>query len=318
MDEVSLESIGISWKGPPNLWHTIPRSILPQCSIKGIVKDINNTLFSLKPKNALGGGTFAHVDAFYRLAETSVKVVAVKRPKHPQYDLLTEGLFQWKLHNDLAEYGISSCVPCVYDIFTYKPSGDVWFTMEAFDPIMLSYWCVKHVSTIPKLFPLILLQISMILEVLEKAFNIDHRDLKVNNMLIVEEKTTFGIVWEGKRKEIIFPFRIIIIDFGFACLGKYLDIKCDGLPPIDLCPKEGRDIFQVIISLWSIQVLRVALEAEWGSWIRQRIHIGTISFSETRTHDWMYNITEDPEFRAPLCAPGIIIKDCMKVLEGSL
>ena len=326
MDEVSLESIGISWKGPPNLWHTIPKSILPKCSMKGVVTDISgNILFSLKPKHALGSGSFGHVDAFHRIGN-DVKVVAIKRPKHPSLNLLLEALFQWKLHNDLIEYGIESCIPRVYDIFSYKSSGDIWFTMESFEPNMLSYWCMNHITASNNLFPLVLLQIALILEVFEQALKIDHRDLKINNMLVVEEAVTFKITWEGVRKELTFPFRIVIIDFGFACLGKILNIH-DGLPNVDVCPKEGRDIFQIIVSFWSIQNLRTVLESVWGNWIRQRIE--SASSEKTRGSytrltesakniDWMYTATEDPAFRAPLCVPWIIIRDCMKALEGFL
>ena len=44
----------------------------------------------------------------------------------------------------------------------------------------------------------------------------------------------------------------MFLDFGYACAGGIIDIKAnDGLPPIDLCPKEGRDIFQILVDLLS-------------------------------------------------------------------
>jgi len=324
--EESLDSLSIAWKGSPSKWHTIPRSLLPLCSIQGDVKDASgNLLFTLKPYKQLGVGTFGHVDAFHRITPSSVTtVVAMKRPKNPRVDLFIEALFQWKIHNDLKEYGLSYCIPRVFDIFRYKPTGDVWFTMEAFEPVLLSRWCVQTIlpNDSNHYFGLVILQLALILEVFENELHIDHRDLKVNNILVIEEPATITIIWEGLEKDIVFPFRLVIIDFGLACFGKVLDMKSsDGLPSLDLCPKEGRDIFQVLVSLWSIQSLRTHLESRWGNWIRQRITSAKkstyVRLTETSANlEWMHAATEERHFRAPLCAPWIIIRDCIHMVEG--
>jgi serine/threonine protein kinase len=324
--EESLDSLGIAWTGSPARWHVIPRTSIPVCGIQGDVRDCSNTLlFTLKAKHALGSGTFGSVDAFFRSTpDGNTKVVAMKRPKHPQNDLFIEALFQWKLHNDLKDYNLSFCIPRVYDIVRYKPTDDIMFTMESYEPVLLSTWCVQHITKgYTTLFGLILLQIALILEVLENELQVDHRDLKVNNILVIEEKTTITITFEGKEKELIFPFKLVVIDFGFACKGKVLDVReGDGLPTMDLCPKDGRDLFQVIVSLWSIETLRGILEPRWGTWVRQRIESakkGTyVRLAETsKTLDWMHIVTEDRFFRAPLCTPWSIIQDCIHMLDSS-
>jgi serine/threonine protein kinase len=312
----SLAGLGIDWEGSPKLWNTIPRTLLPECNMRGEVMDASGVKFSLTPVGTLGNGTFGIVEEFIRSDSSGKKSVAMKRPTCPKIDLLLEALFQWKLHRDLEAYGISFTVPEVYDIFRDKRTGDIWFTMEAFRPFLVSQWCVKHLT--PETFPLLLLQIGLILEVFQNEFKIDHRDLKINNMLVVEEPVSIEITWEDAPRRVQFPFRVVFIDFGFACIQRLLDIReGDGLPPVDACPKEGRDIFQVLVSLWSIPVLRNILDSSWGSWIRQRIggrFMGLVEKSQGL--DWMYNITDDREFRAPLCAPFSIIQDCIKYLEG--
>jgi len=316
MDE-ALSDLGIDWAGSPRLWKTIPRELIPECNMRGEVTDVSgNFRFSLTPRDTLGRGTFGIVEEFLRTDAAGVqKVVAMKRPTCPRIDLLLEALFQWKLHKDLEAYGISFTVPEVYDVFRDKRTGDVWFTMESFKPFLVSQWCMKNLQ--PDTFPLLLLQIGLILEVFQQEFKIDHRDLKINNMLVVEEPVTVEITWEDEPTKVSFPFRIVFIDFGFACIERILDIReGDGLPPIDACPKEGRDIFQVLVSLWSIPTLRGVLEHSWGGWVRQKIGSRFMALVEkSQALDWMYNVTDDRDFRAPLCAPFVIIQDCIKYLE---
>jgi serine/threonine protein kinase len=324
--EKSLVKLGIDWSGKPNKWLQIPKSKIPYCTAEGEIKNVKGEdLFRLKAIKPLGSGTFGMVDEYEKIfpnGEVSKLHVAMKRPKDTASDLLSEALFQWSLHEELIPYGLSSCVPKVYDVFVYKPTGDVWFTMECFEPQLLSQWCSKHFAQNPKLFPLLLLQIALILEVLQKECKVDHRDLKVNNMLVLDEPVKIFITWNGAEREVKFPFRVVLVDFGWACIQRLLDLReGDGLPPLDPCPKEGRDIFQVLVSIWSREELRRFLGAFWGGWIRERIRSAGsrapyVSLTETHKDlNWMYPETDRSDFKAPLCAPKQIIQDCMRVLE---
>ena len=221
----------------------------------------------------------------------------------------------------MEKLGLGFCIPKVYDIIRFKVSGDIWFTMEPFEPNLLSQWCVKNLGTNPKyLFALLLLQISLVLEVFENKLNIDHRDLKVNNILVKDEPISLKFKCNNKEHTLKFPFQIIFVDFGFACIQRLLDLReGDGLPPIDTCPKVGRDIFQVLASIWSIKVLRGFLEAVWGGWIRERLRTENrsyVSLAETmESLDWMYITTDCDSFSAPLCAPYRIIEECLTLIE---
>jgi serine/threonine protein kinase len=316
----------MSWEGVKH-WENISINTLPVCNIKGELYDTSGIFIcKFKPVKSLGAGTFGHVDEFQRQsADGSSRFVAIKRPKFPEMKLFKEALFQRKLHEDLVPYGLTSCVPEVYDIFRYQTTNDVWFTMEAFEPLLVSQWCIKTLLLPDKknYMILLLLQIALILEVFEMELKIDHRDLKMNNMIVVDEKTRIEIKWKNMDKVIHFPFRIVFLDFGYACKGGEIDMKDSvDFPHLDACPKEGRDIFQVLVSLWNIQILRNHLEGAWGHWIRERISAVVpktpcVSLVENTVNiDWMYTLTDNSEFRAPLCAPRKIIRDCMKMLEG--
>jgi len=318
---VSLEELNISWRGPIEKWNEIPHSLLPRCCIKGIVSDVSGKkLFSLSPVGPLGRGTFGYIDCFMKEG----KQIAIKRPKTSGVHLFIEALVQWKTHKDLEAYGLQGCVPKVHDIFFHRPTASIWFSMDVYDPILFSTWCSVHITSQPALFPYILLQLALILEVFEDGLQLDHRDLKVNNMLIVMESFPLRIRWNHSDKKITFPFRIVFIDFGFACIAKKIDVR-DGLPTLDTCPKVGRDFFHILVSLWAIPSIRLALESKWGSWVRSRIlsGSGTLQAKEAYVRltergkdlEWMHSATKDPTFQAPLCAPKEIIAECMRFIE---
>jgi serine/threonine protein kinase len=322
---VSLDTLGIPWKGTPREWGSINRNLLHVCSVKGEVFDSSGLyLYRLSPIENLGEGTFGKVDSFkcvYKDTEKQSRhsIVAIKRPKYPEVDLFMEALFQWRVHHCLEEYGLEFSIPEVYSIMKFKQSGDIWFSMKSYKAALLSTWCLQNIKKDGKLFTLLLLQISLVLEVMENILEVDHRDLKVNNIMVVDEKCEIDI---GQAKKLVFPFHIVFIDFGYACAGKIIDMKTsDGIPPIDMCPKEGRDMFQILVSLWRIQGLREILEQRWGAWIRSRIDSAIPQNSYTRLAEcavdlnWLYSVTENTVFRAPLCAPSVIIKDCLRILE---
>ncbi len=325
--EACLESVGIKWKGKPNEWKKIPRNLLPNVNAFGQVYDNSGVyLFRLSPIRSLGSGTFGIVDEFERTdMKTGVKgIVAMKRTKHPNLDLFYEALFQHRLHEELKPFGLELCVPKVYDIFQLQTTKDVCFTMKSFTPKLLSDWCIDVMPRQPReTFALLVIQVALLLEVFEKELFIDHRDLKINNILIVDEPLTLKPTIGGKTITLHFPFHVVFVDFGFACLKRMIDCReGDGLPPFDPCPKTGRDIFQVLASIWSLSTLRGVLEAFWGGWIRTRLshaksgaHSGFVQHVEScPTLDWMYTMTDAPDFHAPLCAPTQVIQDLLPIL----
>jgi serine/threonine protein kinase len=319
---VPLDTLGIPWKGSPREWGSIDRNLLHVCNVKGEVFDSSGLyLYRLSPVEKLGEGTFGKVDSFKCVYKDTQEqsIVAIKRPKFPEVDLFMEALFQWRVHDCLEEYGLGFSIPQVYSIIKFKQSGDIWFSMKSYKAMLLSAWCLQNIKKDGKLFTLLLLQISLVLEVLENILQVDHRDLKVNNIMVVDEKCEIDV---GQAKKLVFPFHIVFIDFGYACAGKIIDMKTsDGIPPIDMCPKEGRDMFQILVSLWRIQGLREILEQRWGTWIRYRIDSAFPQNSYARLAEcamdlnWLYSVTENTVFRAPLCAPSVIIKDCLRILE---
>jgi serine/threonine protein kinase len=310
----SLASLGIPWTGLPRAWKTIPQSCFPTCNAYGQVADASGLRFSLKFERALGSGIFGRVDAFLRKTATEERIVALKRPRHPKVELLLEALVQWRLQQSLEEYNIGFCIPEVYDIFREQRTGSVWFTMKTYNSCPLSTWILKPSSI--QHFGALLLQLALVLEVLETEFMFDHRDLKVDNLLIVESPVDIGIDWQGSKRTIHFPFHIVLIDFGFSCQGGFLDVRAgEGLPPVDPCPKAGRDLFQILVSLWSLHEVRERIDAAWTAWILRCLGVYAAWIHTHSTLDWMYTVTDQLGFAAPQCAPSAVIAECMARLE---
>jgi serine/threonine protein kinase len=325
-EEISLTELGIEWRGSPRLWKTIDKKLIPVSNALGEIKDASGRILAQINKiDNIGEGQYGIIERISRRTpDKEVKYVALKRENENESELVHEALFQWLLQKKLAKFGLSHCVPKVYDIFRFHLTNKVMFTMEHYKADLMSNWCVKHITkNDPKLFIQLLLQIALILYVFDTKLFLNHRDLKLNNILVETKPTILKLTKGGFEHIIEFPFRIIIIDFGLLCIKEIIDLPVNklgtNLPLLDPCPKVGRDIFQVLVSLWNISTLRSFLNKYYGNWVRERLHSGGKDCSHKAENfkglKWMYDKIFEEQFQAPLCAPEKIIDDCIEELE---
>jgi hypothetical protein len=327
--EFSAADLGLPWKGFPSEWKQIPSNIFNiyrQLSV--LSPDYKRVKFKLYPLGDLMKGRFGIISSYLREdLSGNRKQIVVKRPQDKEINLLYEALFQAQVRKELEPYGLHLCIPEVYDIFQFWDGKAVWFSMEEIKPThLLSSWCCKNLSKqTTKTFSLLLLQMALVLFILSEKFKIDHRDCKVNNILVLDEEFTITINLSESVKEVIhFPFRVVFIDFGFACYDDKISVRMKNLKAEkdDFCPKEGRDIWQVLISLWYIQEIRHILDDIFGNWFIEKIKSATREnfnpMEYLKRHakiDWVYEASRDKEFSAPLCAPKLIIEECLSRLK---
>jgi serine/threonine protein kinase len=200
--------------------------------------------------------------------------------------------------------------------------------MEQIHGLTIQEWFL-HSQTPDKDTFFLLAQLCLILGTLESHLNLDHRDLKTSNLLIKPQACTIQV----KLKDFIWilqsPFTVVVLDFGFACLGseilrgKPLVNLGDGvLPPMDPCPKEGRDMFHLLVSLLGLPIFRekisLSLHEMFDNWLR----LGNKSYGSMArrwsTENWSYLVSSEATFSIPKCCPLSILQDIFPYLKDVL
>ena len=232
----------------------------------------------------------------------------VKKPKEAEI-LGSEAILQWIARNALEPYRLQEGIPQVYDIF--RKGSLIRFSME-FIKGDFPYVYLAKVKNPDIFFFQLLSQVCILLYFLEKEIFLDHRDLKANNLYIRETPVNYTVDISGVSFTVKAPFQVIILDFGFACIGDSkgvtkINIANDVFPNSDPCPKEGRDLFHLLTSFWSIPSVRERMSAETQAEVDSWLVKDTKDFSKLtrklRQTDWVYVVTGDPKFNFPMLSP---------------
>lgn len=277
-------------------------------------------------EKALSHGSYGNLFFTVRTQQLQSHAVLLKQPRLAEMNLLQEGVLQFIAQKTAEKEGIGWCIPKVYDIFTRQQK--IWFSMEYVPGLNVLDWFEK--STQPDLdFQLLLAQLCIYLACLESNLGLDHRDLKLDNLLIKQQPCEIHVTIKEKRWILIAPFTVVILDFGFACLGsKELRGKPvvnlgDGiLPPMDPCPKEGRDLFQLLISFLRYQTVTQKISSLLHAQIDSWLSIGKKSYGPMArrwsTENWSYLVASQRDFAVPACCPLNILQTLLPPLSSFL
>lgn len=320
--QVNLDDIGI--KGS----YTIPQ--IPSIELSRLPLFKSNTIFmtdssaktSLVLQTQIDHGSYGNLYT----AKRGDAYVLVKQPRMAEINLLQEAILQHLAHKALEAEGMSFAVPKVHDVF-WKDK-EVWFSMERIYGISLAEWFF-HSKTPDFDTYCLLAQLCLILSVLESYLNLDHRDLKHSNVVLKSEPCSMKVKLENQTWSLQAPFTVVLLDFGFACLGserlhgKPLVNLGDGvLPPMDPCPKEGRDLFHLFVSLLGLPVFRQSISPSLLTNLDAWLSVGTKSYGPMArrwsTEHWSYLVSSQPQFSIPSCCPLRILKDLLPELKGTL
>ncbi len=198
--------------------------------------------------------------------------VMIKEPLRIS-SLGSEALVQWLARKTLQKYSLETAIPKVYDIFYMNDS--ICFSMEFIEGCF-PYQFIQNALSPDITFLQILSQVAILCYLLQKDILLDHRDLKANNVYIRKKHIKYQIDTGTEIFSLHCPFQVVLLDFGFACLGtskriSKINLAGKAMPSIDKCPKIGRDLFHFISSLWSIPSIREkmtgALQKEISSWL---------------------------------------------------
>jgi serine/threonine protein kinase len=278
---------------------------------------------SLQPTNRIGRGGHGVLTEYIR----NGTLVLLKTSHVEDQSVRIEAFVQWLAHKIFKQLNLGIRIPPVLDI-VLLPDDTEGFTMVEYTEAQLASRWILTSTSFEKDFFHLLIQVAILLQILEDALNLDHRDVKADNLLILEQPSSLSYICSKNktRYTVHSPFTVAIVDFGFACLGDddkitEVDAGEGTLPPLDPCPKDGRDLFHLLVSLYGIDAFRKRLTPRlveaFTEWLTVQ-NKSCDSLAKKWSHsEWIYLLTSRKQFLHPACTPRAVIEKIMS-FEPSL
>jgi serine/threonine protein kinase len=248
-------------------------------------------------KELVNQGRYGLIQRCTRVVNGKNMEVVVKRPRTPSPSLESEAFLQDICSQALERRGIHGAIPKVYDIFVF--ANEVRFSMDWIE----GKSCMEFFNDICKkpefeeVFKLCVRQICIILEVLSREVQFNHRDLTPQNLWIRYNPGEY--VLDGLR--VPFQYQVILLDFGFACLGTRVHLG-DTIPAVDPCEKNGRDLYHLFSSFLTSSTIVLHLSEQLLSKLK-----GFMLPYQVKESYLTYLITSDSKFKADSLKPMTIL-----------
>ena len=236
------------------------------------------------------------------------ETVVVKRPRSPLLSLAPEAILQAVCFKTVVKAGLNGSIAKPRDIFII--SNEVRYTMEYIDGISFQTFLNLPGTDVEKSFLNCLMQLCFILYTLDLHLNFDHRDLRVENIWIrpLNSEQVYTLENADKVYKVAFKYQVVLLDFGFACIGDstrraIVNLGNDVFSPIDPCPKPGRDLYQFLNSVFENKQIQEKFSHEFLEQIQfwMRPH-------KIRSSKLSYVITYDPKFENKFLQPIELIR----------
>lgn len=191
----------------------------------------------------------------------------------------------------------------------------------------------------------LLAQVAYILHHLQKELRLNHRDVKINNILIRRRRADEPpVLLELGDRILATQFELTLIDFGFACVGcppprapNTVFQAGSWFPAGELCCKVGRDLAQLLfcihcyyplenyLSAELVAELRRWLQVSWTGGVADVLHGFTKEGHPRRAgarglpefHTGIYEFLRRPEVDPPTCGPLAVFAACCRYLSGA-
>jgi serine/threonine protein kinase len=251
-----------------------------------------------------------------------VRMCYLKKPLPPTKSFRDEAVLQIMARDVLERRGFTGAVPEVYDIFKL-PSGDEVFTMEykegcivVHDYVRLNPRFIKSDMSIIAFF----FQIAYYLYCLEQDLGMNHRDTKISNLLFFPGTKIKEYLWKGRVLRLSSENSLVLVDFGFACINELRAGK--SYLSFDKCPKNGRDFFIFLCTIYTDSVMSKLLSLRMKKWIEERIRLKTMNIfklinklSDSQTLAMIYEFSEVmPEF--PLSSTETVLDSLVELMDS--
>ena len=198
---------------------------------------------------------------------------------------------------------------------------------------MQKFWTPATKESNSRAFLEIIAQVAFILHHLQNRLRLNHRDVKVNNILIRRRTEPFAIELDGVPMAT--TFELTLIDFGFACVGcpppkDPVTVFQAGswFPMGELCCKAGRDLAQLIFCIHCyfpldefltptvFSAVRDWMKIPWTGGVADALYGFTKEGRPRREgskgspeyHTGIYEFLRRPDVDPTACAPAMIFK----------
>lgn len=273
---------------------------LPELLFDSILRDRGKTILAVyEPTGRRMKGSYGCLKQCWRKSVDGARdLVMIKTPRFsttPHDTFYKEALLQQFLYKALLKRGVQGIIPRVYDIF--RCGDDSAFSMEYIDGVDALTFCLRHETPETVWFSL-LFQVAMILQRFREEFHFEHRDCKWTNLWVRTVPVEY--TWAGYTYKA--PFQVVFLDLGLACLGDgdrnaLLNLGDGYYHAKDACPKEGRDMYQLLSSFWSSPSFRSICSQTTKEWIVQALSPNVASILEkTGSYDLSYVLGREEEF----------------------
>jgi serine/threonine protein kinase len=337
MGLIDLKKKGIPWQGDisdlPEIHNVDPRRAID----RGGVWYIWISLFErivLQREEVVHKGAYGSLTKCVRRKElwqpgagiwvTKSSKNAYLKESSKQVSFKEEAVLQHIASDCLADAGVPNAAPPVLDIFI-SPHGLIVFTMECCDDFTILSSSLASGSIREQQLVCILFQIAFFLQVLEAKLGLNHRDIKTSNILI-KDKETSRCVFEygGFRWQLLKNIDVVLVDFGFSCLGMAMgkpSLIKSGIyyNPRDPCPKLGRDLY-LFCSLLLKDLYKMCINIDSSNIVKiidflekrlalEKMDVPTfLKKYNDQEPDWLYFLTGDSSLVFPHCEPSIVLQ----------
>jgi serine/threonine protein kinase len=200
------------------------------------------------------------------------------------------------------------------------------------------HWRTNTKEANARSFVEILAQVAYILFHLQREMRLNHRDVKVNNILVRQRRSPVVLDLDGYV--MVTRYEVTLIDFGFACVGcppprEPMTVFQAGswFPFGELCCKVGRDLAQLMYCIHCyfplaeylpsdiMDIVRVWMQIPWSGGVADGLRgftkegrprrAGAVGAPEYNTG--IYEFLRRPDVDPALCDPQAIFKECVRL-----
>lgn len=329
---ISLRPFGVEFEGTVEAVAELPMDTIPEVITrfdrKGATLWTQNRRRYLEEVEStfVGGyGIVYTLNVYEKLPDNRLKFIETvyeKRSKKGGTGLFMEACLQLLAYNKLKELGFDYAIARVRDILRW-PDEDISFTMEPFNEVKNMHEMMETLvlsGLKGRAFDMwwlpLFVQTVVLMGLLELHLQLNHRDLKGDNILV-------SLAGQQRQKEVeigerrwtyIYRQEVHVVDFGFACRGTgEMSAATSSAGTFfgqkDVCPKGGRDIYVLLCYFYAQPTFRdaaspVLLDFVKGLIGREDI-LRHLEVHGTQRTKYLYLLLGSPEFKMPAtcCTP---------------